>query len=121
MSPDASRCTLPAERRIRQSRDFARVKAIGRRIVLGCLIVNWSERPVGESSRLGVVTAKKVGSAVVRNRARRMLREAFRLNQNALGSSVDLILVARPSIASKSQQQVQSDLLRALGQARLLQ
>jgi ribonuclease P protein component len=120
MIPDAPSRTLPPERRLRQSRDFARVKAQGRRLVLGCLIVNWTERAPGEKSRLGVVTAKKVGSAVVRNRARRLLREAFRLNRGSLARSVDLVLVARPSIATKTRQQVEADLLRVLAQAKLL-
>jgi ribonuclease P protein component len=120
MCPDAPCCTLPAERRLRQSGDFARVKATGRRIVLGCLIVNWTERPAGESSRLGVVTSKKVGPAVVRNRARRLLREAFRLNRHSFCRSVDLVLVARRSISTKSRQQVETDLMRALTQAKLL-
>lgn len=121
MGSNAPRCTLPAERRLRQPGDFARIKAVGRRIVLGCLIANWNELPAGKTSRLGVVTSKKVGPAVVRNRARRLLREAFRLNQHSLGCSVDLVLVARRSISTKTRQQVETDLLRVLGQAKLLQ
>lgn len=112
--------TLPAERRLRQSGHFTRIKIHGRRIVQGCLIVNWSERLPGDAgSRLGVVTSRKVGSAVVRNRARRLLREAFRLNQHSLEKPVDLILVARPSIATKTRPQVETDLRRALAQAKL--
>jgi ribonuclease P protein component len=121
MGTDAPRCTLPAERRLQQSGDFARIKAEGQRVVIGCLIANWSECPDGKSSRLGVVTGKSVGSSVVRSRARRLLREAFRLNQHSLRLAVDLVLVARRSISTKTRQQVETDLVRALSQAKLLQ
>jgi ribonuclease P protein component len=63
---------------------------------------------------LGVVTSRKVGSAVVRNRARRLLRDVFRHHQNALAAPLDLVLVARPSIAGKPRAQVESDFLAIL-------
>jgi ribonuclease P protein component len=68
---------------------------------------------------LGVITSRRVGEAVCRSRARRLLREAFRLNQACLAQSVDLVLVARPSIAGKSFVDVTADYLTALRKARL--
>ena len=57
---------------------------------------------------------------MVRSRARRLLRESFRLHQNQLTQPVDLILVARASIVGKSFGSVETDFLTALRQARLL-
>ena len=65
------------------------------------------------------MTSKKIGGAVVRSRARRLLRECFRLHQREIARPVDLVLVARPSIAGKKLADVESDLLRVLRQARL--
>lgn len=112
---------LRATQRLRWSRDFARIRTTGRRIVAGCLIVNWSsaEGPA-RGSRLGVVVGRKLGKATVRNRARRLLREVFRLHQWDLTRPVDLVLVARPSIAGKRYRDVEADFLRALHQAGLL-
>ena len=45
----------------------------------------------GQSSRLGVVTSRKIGGAVARSRARRLLRESFRLHQRELAQAVDLV------------------------------
>ena len=45
--------------------------------------------------RLGLSVSRKVGGAVVRNRWKRRLREAFRLNQSHLPSGVDLIVIPR--------------------------
>jgi|SRR2546427_3679684 len=111
---------LPRARRIKQGRDFARTKAQGKRVVSGCLIANWVPLSSGAPSRVGVITGRKVGAAVVRVRARRLLREAFRLHQPELAQPVDLVLVARPSIVGKHFSVVERDLLAALRQARLL-
>ncbi len=106
--------------RLKQGRDFARVKAQGKRLVCGCLIANWLELPPGLPLRLGVITSRKVGEAVARNRARRLLREAFRLHQHDLRCPVDLVLVARNSISGKKLAGVEQDFLKALRQAKFL-
>jgi len=111
---------LPRERRIKQGRDFARAKTQGKRVSSGCLIANWLTLPAGSPTRLGVITARKVGGAVARTRARRLLREAFRLHQLELTQPVDLVLVAQPSIAGKAFVDVERDFLGALRRARLL-
>ena len=106
--------------RIKQGRDFARVRQAGERLAFGCLIANWQRLPADSPSRLGVVTARRIGGAVVRNRARRLLRETFRLHQYALAAPVDLVLVARPSIAGKRFADVERDFLTTLRKARML-
>ena len=42
--------------RIKQSRDFARLRRAGERLVIGCLIANWQRLPAEAASRLGVIT-----------------------------------------------------------------
>ena len=111
---------FPRERRIKQGRDFGRAKAQGRRLTQGCLIMNWVDLPVADCSRLGVITSRKIGHAVIRSRARRLLREAFRLNQRCLSKPVDIVLVARNSIVGKMFSEVESDYLAALKKARLV-
>jgi ribonuclease P protein component len=108
---------LPRARRIKQGRDFARARAEGRRLVQGCLIMNWIVLPPGSVSRVGVITMRKLGHAPARCRARRLLREAFRLRQHCLRAPVDLVLVARHSIAGRSYSEVERDFLSALQRA----
>ena len=73
---------------------FRRVYSKGKSCVRSSLVVY--ARPNGLGfNRLGVTVSKKVGKAVVRNRAKRRLREVFRKNQASLGTGFDLILVAR--------------------------
>jgi ribonuclease P protein component len=114
------RLRLQRASRLAQSRDFARVRQQGQRLVLGCLIANWNRLPDGASPKLGVVTSKKIGGAVQRSRARRLLRESFRQHQHEFAQPVELVLVARNSIAGKTFADVEKDFLAALNRAKLL-
>lgn len=120
MAATPQRLSLNRAMRLKQSRDFSRVRQAGERLVHGCLIVNWKTLPAGSTSRLGVVTSGKIGNAVVRSRARRLLRESFRLHQHELNSPLDLVLVARNSIAGRPFAAVEKDFLATARKAGLL-
>jgi ribonuclease P protein component len=96
------------------------VRQQGQRLALGCLIANWNALSEGAASQLGVVTSRQIGGAVARSRARRLLRESFRLHQHDFAQPVELVLVARNSIAGKNFAEVERDFLAALNRAHLL-
>jgi ribonuclease P protein component len=68
----------------------------------------------GAPTRLGVVASRRIGGAVVRNRAKRLLRELFRLHRSELPAGLDLVVVAHGSIAGRRL----ADLERELGRVR---
>jgi len=105
---------LPREARMQRSSEFAQLRQRGRRIPSGCLVMNWGGLPVGAHSKLGVVTGRKVGGAVDRSRARRLLREVYRLHQHEMRGPVAMVLVARPSIQDKNRSAVERDFLVAV-------
>jgi ribonuclease P protein component len=105
---------------LKAGRDFNRLRRQGERLVCGCLIANWRESAPASASRLGVITGARIGNAVVRSRARRLLRESFRLHQHELARPLDLVLVARPSIAGKAFAEVERVFLTTLRKAGLL-
>ena len=119
-TPDPGRLRLGRAMRLGQNRDFARVRQQGERLAQGCLIANWNQLPDGTSPKLGVVTSKKIGGAVARSRARRLLRETFRRHQHEFAQPVELVLVARNSIAGKNFAGVEKDFLAALNRAGVL-
>ena len=106
--------------RLKQARDFDRVRREGRRMACGCFIANWQTLPPGAAMHLGVITAKKLGNAVVRARARRLLREVFRLHQHDFARPVDLVLVAQRLIVGKNMGVVEEAFLKMLRNAKLL-
>jgi ribonuclease P protein component len=111
---------LPRSARLKHRRDFAEVRRDGQRLVNGCLIANWRILPTGSGSRVGVVTSRRLGSAVTRARARRLLRETFRLHQISLRQPVAMVLIARQSIVGRGLAEVERDFLAALRRARLM-
>lgn len=108
---------LPRSRRIKSGRDFDRLRNKGKRAVESCMIVNWLPLPAGAGSRVGVITSRKLGKAIVRSRARRLLRECFRRHQADFARPLDVVLVARFGILGKKLPQVESDFLRAMRRA----
>jgi ribonuclease P protein component len=66
------------------------------------------------------VVSKKVGNAVVRSRAKRLLRESYRQHQHEFTQPLDLVLVARNSIKEKDFAGVERDVLSTLRQAGLI-
>lgn len=72
-------------------------------------------------TRLGIIVTKNYSrSAVTRNRARRLIRESFRLTRHAIRIPAWLVIVARKGIAGKETWDVQQELLYFLGKAQLL-
>lgn len=86
----------------------------------GCFIANWRVLPADSPTRLGVITAKKLGNAVVRSRARRLLRETFRLHQHDFVQPVELVLVAQRAIVGMARPTVDEAFMAMLRKARLL-
>ncbi|MGA2029799.1 MAG: ribonuclease P protein component [Verrucomicrobiota bacterium] len=120
LAESPKRLRLGRAMRLEQSRDFARVRQQGQRFALGCLIANWNQLPDGAKPKLGVVTSKRIGGAIERSRARRLLRESFRLHQHEFMQPVELVLVARSSIAGRDFAEVEKDFLTTLRRAGLL-
>lgn len=47
------------------------------------------------TEKLGIVVSKKVGNSIVRHRVTRLIREAYRLNREAIPKDRDIVIVAR--------------------------
>lgn len=70
--------------------------------------------------RLGITVSTKVGKAVVRNRVRRRIREAYRLHEHDFCNHADIIIVARVRAAQASFNEIEKSLLFLAGELGLL-
>ncbi len=74
-----------------------------------------------EKTRVGVIAAKRTfRRAVDRTRARRLMREAFRLEREQLATGYDLVLIGRQKLTELQCQDVRSELLKLCRRAKLL-
>jgi len=85
---------LPPHCRLRRSTDFRRVYDRKRSVSDGRIIVYGCENELPHT-RLGLSVSVRVGSAVVRNRWKRLIREAFRLRRGELPVGLDLVVIPR--------------------------
>ncbi len=76
-------------------------------------LVIYCRRNGSAENRVGITVSKKLGCAVVRNRARRRLRECYRLNEHLLRPGFDVVIVARSRCIDVPFSKLQSSFCRA--------
>ncbi|HOX22473.1 MAG TPA: ribonuclease P protein component [Elusimicrobiales bacterium] len=87
---------FPRSSRLLLNKEFERVLRGGRRTSAEGLELRFSTPPLaGRQPRLGIIVSKKAGGAVARARAKRLIREVFRLNRHRLKEAADLIVRPR--------------------------
>ena len=96
---------------LKKNHEFRRLYQKGASAVAGSMVLYCRKNRLGHN-RLGVTVSVKLGGAVVRNRARRRLREVYRLNSPRLSQGWDLILVARGRTLGASWKELNDSFLR---------
>ena len=111
---------FPKSRRLKLPSEFERVRKEGRAERGKLLIVSVLAAQDRHRLRAGFVTSKRVGSAVVRNRIRRRLREIVRKYQQDLLEDLWLVTIARPAAANASYRELEDEWLRLAKRAFIL-
>ena len=102
-----------------QNFEFRRVYSSGTPYY-GRYIVLYKRKNKFSCVRLGITCTKKVGKACVRNRARRLIFESFRLFYDNLAENFDIVIVAKTSINDAKFSDVKRELEKLLRKAELL-
>jgi len=103
-----------ARERIRKRSEFRTIQDAGHRVVSPAFVfllgrcaaqgaaAQGAAVPGDRRQRLGITASRKVGNAVQRNRAKRLLREAFRCIRTELPSGIDLVVIVRQGIGART-------------------
>lgn len=104
--------------RLKANSDFQRVRREGRSWSHP-LIVLIAKANALDCTRIGITASKTVGNAILRNRAKRRLREAIRQSQPTLSMGWDLVLVARPGLPGAKWPAVTEALTQLVARAKI--
>jgi ribonuclease P protein component len=103
--------SFPKEARLRKRTEFLQLLNSQHKSSLKGFLVVWREN-TDSIGRLGITASKKIGSAVVRNRVKRYIREIFRHNRLSL-VAVDINVIARHESVQMNYFEVQRELNKA--------
>lgn len=94
----AGQNAFPPNERLTKRAEYLHVYKHGRKQV-GRQFIFYLVRDEGSERRFGVAVTRKVGNAVVRNRVKRYIREAYRHHRHRLDTGIRMVIVARPYAA----------------------
>lgn len=92
---------FPREHRLRKSKEFKTVFSKGKKVITPTLIFHAMPTEL-DHCRLGLAVSRKVGKAVKRNKVKRRIREAFRLQHGSFPASFDLVVYPRRGVLEKT-------------------
>jgi len=104
--------------KIKENRDFRRAYNRGKSFVSPYIVVYVNKNRTGEK-RLGITAGKKIGNAVKRNRAKRVIYSAFRACEELISPGYDFVIVARTRILSAKSTDVARSLEKILDTANI--
>jgi len=85
---------------VRKRAEFERIQRNGERVQTARFVLIFARNVEGDApARLGVTASRKIGGAVVRNRAKRLVRGAFRETRDLFAPGIDLVVIVRRSLA----------------------
>jgi ribonuclease P protein component len=105
--PDRISRAFRPDERIRRRPEFQRVHEHGTRISGRLMTALFLANNFGHD-RLGIIASRKLGGAVARNRAKRLIREVFRLNKRDSGGS-DVVIIPRVSLVDAPFREIEAE------------
>ncbi|MEW6188991.1 MAG: ribonuclease P protein component [Actinomycetota bacterium] len=101
-------------------RDLKRIYKHGSKVSNRYLTIKFLKKENCGGNRIAFFVGGKIGKAVARNRLKRLLREAYRANEEKFKKCYDLIVIARQPLKEKTFEEVEQILMSTFGEANLL-
>jgi len=112
--------TLHRSHRLKKNEEFQLVFQKGNSSANKQFVV-YATRKEGQATfRAGISVSKKLGNAVVRNRVKRLIREAIASLEAEIKPGLDLVIIARPGLEEMSLESIRSSLVHVLKRAKVL-
>jgi ribonuclease P protein component len=108
----SARAQFPRPARLRKHADFEQVYRSGQRLFSAHMTVFFLRR-AGGPARVGFTVPRALGAAVERNRMRRRMREAVRLNRRDIGDAVDVVIHPKKSVLAADFAGLREEMARA--------
>lgn len=86
---------FPPAQRVRKHAEYQEILSGARRVTTARFVLLLRARRDSSGARLGTVVSRKVGGAVVRNRVKRLIREAFRGTRDLWPADIDVVVIPR--------------------------
>ena len=106
--------SFPKSRRLLKRPQFLKNYEDGKRFPGRCFVAIYRIAPDRVEPRVGLTVSKRVGNSVVRNRAKRLIREAVRKNWDLFPAGCDAVIQARAGIRDATPDQIKAELERSL-------
>ncbi len=110
---------MHSELRLRRREDFSRVYRYGQSVSNLKFVVYYLPNSKLEKFRVGISASKKIGTAVIRNRVRRLVKEVVRQHAEKVKSKFDFVFIAKKTTAELSFEECERNVLHIMKKAAL--
>ena len=99
--------------RLKSNREFRNVYDTGKSFANKYVVIFFVKNNL-DYNRIGVSATKKLGNSVLRNKTRRRIKEAYRLNQDKVRQGYDIVFLTRANAKNTSYKEIESAILHIL-------
>jgi ribonuclease P protein component len=117
-STDARTPGPTRDNRVRKRAEFLEIQSGGARVTGDCLVFIVLRRAPGAPLRLGITASRKIGGAVQRSRARRLIREGFRAVFAELPAAIDVVVIVRRPLGDRKMPAILAEWQKAVPRIR---
>jgi ribonuclease P protein component len=100
---------FPPAQRVQKRLEFEAAQSAGRKAILPHFVLLLYARAESGEARLGIVASRRVGTAVIRNRAKRLVREAFRATRHLFMPGIDVVVIVRRPLEGMKLENVRTE------------